>query len=98
MRPRPASLIGETIRTCTPTWERWIPGSPALEALVEAAGADRVMFGTDWPHFAQGQDMAARIAAVRTPGRFSPDTAARILGGNALDFMKGGPPGLTPRR
>lgn len=22
---------------------------------------------------------------------------ARILGGNALDFMKGGPPGLTPQ-
>ena len=35
------------------------PGSPALEALVEAAGPDRVMFGTDWPHFAQGDDMAA---------------------------------------
>ena len=74
------------------------PGSPALEALVEAAGADRVMFGTDWPHFAQGDDMAARIAAVRAPGRFSAETAAAILGGNALAFMKGGPPGLTPRR
>ena len=56
------------------------------------------MFGTDWPHFAQGQDMAARIAAVRAPGRFSPETAGRILGGNAVDFMKGRPPGLIPRR
>ena len=74
------------------------PGSPALEALVEAAGADRVMFGTDWPHFAQGEDMAARIASVRAPGRFSPETAGRILGGNAVDFMKGRPPGLIPRR
>ena len=56
------------------------------------------MFGTDWPHFAQGSDMTARIAAVRAPGRFSPETAAAILGGNALAFMKGSPPGLTPRR
>ena len=74
------------------------PQTPALEALVEAAGPDRVMFGTDWPHFAQGKDMAARIAAVRAPGRFSPETAGRILGGNAVDFMKGRPPGLIPRR
>lgn len=73
------------------------PGAPALEALVEAAGPDRVMFGTDWPHFAQGADMADRIAAVRAPGRFSAETAGRILGGNARDFVKGRRPGLIPR-
>ena len=74
------------------------PRSPALEALVDAAGPDRVMFGTDWPHFAQGEEMAARIAAVRAHGRFSRETAGRILGGNAFDFVKGRPPGLIPRR
>ena len=32
--------------------------SPALEVLVDAAGEDRIMFGTDWPHFGQGRDMS----------------------------------------
>ena len=54
----------------------------------------------DWARM-EGRDGAggaARIAAVRAPGRFSAETAAAILGGNALAFMKGGPPGLTPRQ
>lgn len=71
-------------------------GSPALESLVEAAGADRVMFGTDWPHFAQGAAMAEAIARVRRPGRFAAGVSERILGENALAFVKGRPPGLRP--
>jgi predicted TIM-barrel fold metal-dependent hydrolase len=67
---------------------------PALDCLVEAAGADRVMFGTDWPHFAQGPAMDALIAAIRRPGRFAPRVAEAILGENALAFVKGRAPGL----
>jgi predicted TIM-barrel fold metal-dependent hydrolase len=69
-------------------------GAPALDALVETAGADRVMFGTDWPHSCQGRAMRDAIEQVRRPGRFTPAQAAMILGGNALRFVRGRPPGL----
>ncbi len=66
----------------------------ALERLVEAAGADRVMFGTDWPHFAQGSVMSEVIGHIRRPGRFPQEVSEMILGGNALRFLKGRSPGL----
>jgi predicted TIM-barrel fold metal-dependent hydrolase len=69
------------------------PDSTALECLVESAGADRVMFGTDWPHFAQGQGMRQAIDHIRRPGRFPDKTAAMILGDNALRFVGGRAPG-----
>ena len=72
--------------------------SPALECLVESAGADRVMFGTDWPHSAQGEAMREAIGHVRRPGRFTETQAAMILGENALRFVGGQAPGLRPRR
>ena len=70
--------------------------SPALETLVESAGADRVMFGTDWPHFAQGPAMSEMIAHIRRPGRFTQKVAEMILGKNALAFVKHRRPGLKP--
>ena len=72
--------------------------SPALEALVETAGADRVMFGTDWPHFAQGERMRELLDEVRRPGRFAPGVAERILGENAIEFAGGRTPGLASGR
>ena len=72
--------------------------SPALECLVETAGADRVMFGTDWPHFAQGEAMLQAIDQVRRPGRFAETEVAMILGENALRFVGGRAPGLRPAR
>ena len=68
--------------------------SPALECLVEAAGADRVMFGTDWPHFCQGAAMREALDCVRRAGRFTEHEASLILGGNALRFLRGRGPGL----
>jgi len=70
------------------------PDAPALETLVESAGADRVMFGTDWPHFAHGEAMRQAIDAIRCPGRFTPAQSAMILGENALRFVRNRPPGL----
>lgn len=67
---------------------------PALESLIEAAGADRVMFGTDWPHFCQGDAMREALDQIRRPGRFSEKAAGMILGGNALRFVRGRGPGL----
>jgi predicted TIM-barrel fold metal-dependent hydrolase len=66
----------------------------ALESLVESAGADRVMFGTDWPHCAQGPAMRQAIDHIRRPGRFTPEQQAMILGENALRFVGGRLPGL----
>jgi len=71
--------------------------APALECLVEAAGADRVMFGTDWPHFAQGDAMRRAIEHIRRPGRFGAKMCEMILGENALRFVKGRAPGLRVR-
>lgn len=68
--------------------------SPLVDALVEAAGADRVMFGTDWPHFAQGPVMGELIDRIRKPGRFSEATARMILGDSALRFVDNRRPGL----
>jgi predicted TIM-barrel fold metal-dependent hydrolase len=65
------------------------PETPALECLVETAGEDRVMFGTDWPHFAQGQTMLELIDQIRQSGRFEKKVADMILGGNAFSFVKG---------
>lgn len=60
----------------------WPPSLASLDpdrvrAIVERHGADRVVFGTDWPMV----DPAAEIAAVRALGLPPADEAA-ILGGN----------------
>jgi predicted TIM-barrel fold metal-dependent hydrolase len=67
---------------------------PMLDALVETAGPDRIMFGTDYPHFAQGPVMRQLLDQVRRPGRFASSVADRILGENALAFVGGKKPGL----
>jgi len=74
--------------------------SPALDALVEIAGSNRVMFGTDYPHFAQGPAMRRLIDHIRRPGRFTPRVADMILGDNALAFVQEKKPGLlaAPQR
>jgi len=74
--------------------------SPALECLAETGGEDRVMFGTDWPHFAQGPAMLKLIGQIRQPGRFEKKVADMILGENALSFVQHREPGLnkTPER
>ena len=67
---------------------------PALELLVETAGEGHVMFGSDWPHFAQGSNMLELINHIRRAGRFPNTIADQILGQNALCFVKGREPGL----
>ncbi len=67
--------------------------STSLECLVETGGKDRVMFGTDWPHFAQGPVMRELINQIRRPGRFPKKVADMILGENALSFVKHCEPG-----
>jgi predicted TIM-barrel fold metal-dependent hydrolase len=74
------------------------PEGAPLEALVQAGGADSIMFGTDWPHFAQGPDMGRRLEAIRTPGRFTEDEVDLLLGQTALDFVRHRDPGLRAQQ
>ena len=70
-------------------------GLSALESLVTSAGVERVMFGTDWPHFWQGNRMKDIIRCLSKAATFMiPDERALILGGNALRFVGQVQPGL----
>jgi len=51
-------------------------------AIIRRHGADRVVYGSDWPM----ADPAAEIAAVRALGLTDDDTAA-ILGGNLARLL-----------
>ena len=54
----------------------------ALEYLISVVGADRVMFGTDWPH--QVHDVAGSLANTAA---LPPDQRDRIRGANAIDLF-----------
>jgi predicted TIM-barrel fold metal-dependent hydrolase len=53
-----------------------------VRAIIERHGADRVVFGSDWPM----TDPAAEIAAVRALGLSAEDEAA-VLGGNLARLL-----------
>jgi predicted TIM-barrel fold metal-dependent hydrolase len=65
----------------------WPPTMAALEpervvALIRRHGADRVVYGSDWPM----ADPAAEIAAIRALG-LTPEEEAGILGGNLARIL-----------
>lgn len=68
--------------------------SGTIASLVEAAGEDRIMFGTDWPHFAQADAMGQAVDCIRCNEDLSRKARRMILGGNALRFVEGRAPGL----
>jgi predicted TIM-barrel fold metal-dependent hydrolase len=53
-----------------------------VEILVGDLGADRVIWGTDWPYLGE-QPYPALIRAIREAPFLTPDKATLILGGNA---------------
>ncbi|MET0741119.1 MAG: amidohydrolase family protein [Candidatus Nanopelagicales bacterium] len=53
-----------------------------VRAIIERHGADRVVFGSDWPM----TDPAAEIAGVRALG-LAPDDEAAVLGGNLARLL-----------
>ena len=55
----------------------------ALQYLISIVGADRVMFGTDWPH--QVYDTAGALANT---GSLPPDQCAAIRADNAMRVFK----------
>ncbi|MPY56504.1 amidohydrolase family protein [Streptomyces spongiae] len=77
------SLLGENVHLET----SWPPTMAALapervRAIIRRHGADRVVFGSDWPM----ADPAAEIAAIRALGLPDADTEA-VLGGNFARLM-----------
>ncbi|WP_156757464.1 amidohydrolase family protein [Actinokineospora pegani] len=67
----------------------WPPTMAAIDPdrvrrIISRHGADRVVFGSDWPM----ADPAAEIAAIRALG-LSDDATEGILGGNFLRLMEG---------
>jgi predicted TIM-barrel fold metal-dependent hydrolase len=54
--------------------------------LTEQIGADRVLFGSDWPH-SEGTEQPADYA--RYLGKLSPEDTKRIMRDNALEVLNG---------
>jgi predicted TIM-barrel fold metal-dependent hydrolase len=64
----------------------WVSPFPEedIARLVDAIGADRVLFGSDWPH-AEGTEQPADYA--RYLGKLGPEPARQILRDNALELL-----------
>ncbi|TME54074.1 MAG: amidohydrolase [Chloroflexi bacterium] len=60
-----------------------------LERLRDALGADRLLWGTDWPHFSHYMLYPQAIDSVRKHANFfSASEKALFLGGNAERFLR----------
>jgi predicted TIM-barrel fold metal-dependent hydrolase len=78
-----ADLLGENVYLETswpPTMALLAP--ERVRAIIDKHGADRIVFGSDWPM----ADPAAEIAAIRALG-YDDDVTAGILGGNFARLM-----------
>jgi L-fuconolactonase len=72
-------------------WAGWIPADlrPYLDHAVDCFGADRVMFGSDWPVSAQAADYARWVAVLDDAlGGASADELHRIYVRNAEAFYR----------
>ncbi|MDP9079516.1 MAG: amidohydrolase family protein [Bacteroidota bacterium] len=72
-------------------WQNWQEGDfePYLDVVFEAFGANRVMFGSDWPvcNVAGGYDKIIGIVEKYT-SKLSADEQTRFWGLNAIEFYK----------
>ncbi len=55
-----------------------------LRALADLIGADRILFGSDWPH---GEGLADPVDFVQELGGFSDDEVRRIMRDNCLELL-----------
>lgn len=72
-------------------WKNWTPGlcKPYLDAVFEAFGPQRLMFGSDWPVCLLAGNYSQVIALVRDYIRqCSPENEDAILGMNAMRFYR----------
>jgi predicted TIM-barrel fold metal-dependent hydrolase len=63
------------------------PGEPGLEDVLDLLGADRLLFGSDFPHIDHDPDVAGAVArlSARLPAG---DAARKILRDNADAFYR----------
>jgi len=82
-------------------WTRWQPADfrPYLDVILEAFGASRLMFGSDWPVCLVATTYARGLGLVRDSiAELSASEQAAILGGNAIEFYGiGVPPAALDR-
>jgi L-fuconolactonase len=72
-------------------WHNWKPEhfKVYLDAVVDAFGVDRIMYGSDWPVCLVAASYAQVISIVKEYfANFSPDEQAAFFGGNATKFYK----------
>lgn len=70
-------------------WYQWEPADfhPYLDAVVDAFGTDRIMFGSDWPVCTLAGTYAAVYGLVADYfARFSQTEQDKFFGGNAVSF------------
>ena len=58
-----------------------------LDAMVEATGGERLLFGSDWPFYHIGSSLAKVLMVTEAPGRRA--LRDRILSGNAQRLLPG---------
>lgn len=72
-------------------WQRWQPAdfSPYLDIALEAFGAERLMYGSDWPVCLLAASYAQQFEALQVYVRkLSPTEQANIMGQTAARFYK----------
>ena len=70
-------------------WQNWKPTdfNPYLDVIVNTFGADRIMFGSDWPVCKIAADYGQVLGIAETYfSAFTKTEQANIFGGNAARF------------
>ena len=72
-------------------WQNWKPAdfNPYLDVIANTFGADRIMFGSDWPVCKVAADYGQVLGIAETYfSAFTKTEQANIFGGNAARFYK----------
>jgi L-fuconolactonase len=72
-------------------WKNWKVDDlrPYMDAVVEAFGVDRIMFGSDWPVCLVAANYSTMLSVVSDYfAAFSRDEQSLFFGGNAIKFYK----------
>jgi len=70
-------------------WKTWKPDDffPYMEIILEAFGADRILYGSDWPVCLVAGSYPTQLGIVETfIDRLSPTEKQQIMGKNAIQF------------
>ena len=72
-------------------WKAWRQDdyAPYLDVVFDCFGAERIMFGSDWPVCTLAGSYSEVVGIVETYiAPFSADEQAAVMGGNAVDFYQ----------